>query len=74
MHPEPLIRLSWRNMRNFDNWGTGPFQIKRGERIAQMIIAPVSHILWEPVPSLPSSNRGHGGFGHTGIIQDKTPK
>ncbi len=56
------------------NWGQDPFHIKRGDRIAQMIIAPVSHILWEPVPSLPSSNRGHGGFGHTGIIQDKTPK
>ncbi len=56
------------------NWGQKPFHIKRGDRIAQMIIAPVSHVLWEPVHSLPQSNRGPGGFGHTGILQNKTPK
>ncbi|HOV32359.1 MAG TPA: dUTP diphosphatase [Candidatus Hydrogenedens sp.] len=56
------------------NWGQEPFHIKRGDRIAQMIIAPVSHILWETVTTLPPSNRGPGGFGHTGIIQTKIPE
>jgi len=48
------------------NWGQEPFHIKRGDRIAQMIVAPVSRVKWEPVSILPSSNRGLGGFGHTG--------
>ncbi len=38
----------------------------RGDRIAQMIIAPVSRVQWEPVSILPDSTRGPGGFGHTG--------
>ncbi len=48
------------------NWGQEPFQIKRGDRIAQMIVAPVSRVQWIPVTELPTSNRGPGGFGHTG--------
>lgn len=48
------------------NWGQEPFHIKRGDRIAQMIVAPVSRVQWEPVSLLPDSNRGPGGFGHTG--------
>ncbi len=49
------------------NWGQEPFHIKRGDRIAQMIVAPVSRVHWEPVSVLPDSTRGPGGFGHTGI-------
>jgi len=48
------------------NWGQEPFHIKRGDRIAQMIVAPVSRVQWELVPELPHSSRGPGGFGHTG--------
>ena len=40
--------------------------IKRGDRIAQMIINKIEQIVFEEVNELPSSERGAGGFGHTG--------
>lgn len=49
------------------NHGNEPFVIQRGDRIAQMIIAPVLRVSWDPVPDLESTARGEGGFGHTGI-------
>jgi dUTP pyrophosphatase len=48
------------------NHGREPFVIKRGERIAQMIIGRFERIEWEAVEKLPESQRGDGGFGHTG--------
>lgn len=48
------------------NLGDEPFEIQRGERIAQLIVAPVTQVVWEQVESLPESARGDGGFGHTG--------
>ena len=48
------------------NLGTEPFTIRRGDRIAQLIIAPVSRVEWQEVPSLDQTPRGDGGFGHTG--------
>lgn len=48
------------------NLGAEPFVIHRGDRIAQMIIAPVTRVEWEQVESLPTTERGEGGFGHTG--------
>jgi dUTP pyrophosphatase len=48
------------------NLGQEPFTIRRGERIAQMIIAPVTQARWEQVDTLPESVRGAGGFGSTG--------
>lgn len=48
------------------NLGQEPFTIRRGERIAQMVIAPVMRVEWEPASELPPSPRGEGGFGHTG--------
>ena len=48
------------------NLGQEPFVIKRGERIAQMVIAPVTQATWETVTTLPDSARGTGGFGSTG--------
>jgi dUTP pyrophosphatase len=48
------------------NLGDQPFQIRRGERIAQMVIAPVTQIELVPVASLPTTERGSGGFGSTG--------
>jgi dUTP diphosphatase len=48
------------------NLGQQPFVIKRGERIAQMVIAPVTQAKWECVNALPESDRGAGGFGSTG--------
>jgi dUTP pyrophosphatase len=48
------------------NLGTEPFALRRGERIAQMVIAPVSRARLEEVAALPESARGAGGFGSTG--------
>ncbi|MBF0188044.1 MAG: dUTP diphosphatase [Magnetococcales bacterium] len=48
------------------NHGDDRFQVTRGERIAQLIIAPISHVNWRSVTSLDETGRGEGGFGHTG--------
>lgn len=48
------------------NHGHEPFTIRRGDRIAQMIVAPVLRVQWQPAASLENTSRGHGGFGHTG--------
>ncbi len=49
------------------NHGQEPFTIQRGDRIAQMVIAPVLQVDWDPVDHLPETKRGEGGFGHTGL-------
>lgn len=43
-----------------------PFEIHRGDRIAQLVVQAVAHVAWTPVAELPDSERGGGGFGHTG--------
>ena len=48
------------------NHGGAPFTIRRGERIAQMVIAPVAQAELVAVSVLPSTMRGTGGFGSTG--------
>jgi dUTP pyrophosphatase len=48
------------------NLGQEPFVIKRGERIAQMVIAPVTQGEWDVVKTLSETARGSGGFGSTG--------
>ncbi|UGY18849.1 dUTP diphosphatase [Bradyrhizobium septentrionale] len=48
------------------NHGHEPFSIRRGERIAQMVIAPVTRAELVPVDVLSSTERGSGGFGSTG--------
>jgi dUTP pyrophosphatase len=48
------------------NHGQTDFTIERGERIGQMVLAPVTHLSWETVNSLPETMRGEGGFGSTG--------
>ncbi|MDQ3050295.1 MAG: dUTP diphosphatase [Bacteroidota bacterium] len=42
------------------------FLINSGERIAQMVIAPHSRVTWTPASELNDTDRGAGGFGHTG--------
>ena len=42
------------------------FEIKHGERIAQMVVAAHEHVLWEEAQSLSQTERGTGGYGHTG--------
>lgn len=48
------------------NHSENPFSIQRGDRIAQMIIAKVERAEIVETPELPASERGAGGFGHTG--------
>jgi dUTP pyrophosphatase len=48
------------------NHGAAPFTIRRGERIAQMVIAPVVQAQLVPVTDLSATDRGSGGFGSTG--------
>lgn len=52
---------------NLINHGRDPFTIQRGERIAQMVIAPVIQAVWEEVETLDETERGAGGFGSTGV-------
>lgn len=49
------------------NHSTEPFTIEDGERIAQMVIARYERIEWEEVENLSETDRGTGGFGHTGV-------
>ncbi len=48
------------------NLGDADFVIQRGDRIAQMVIAPVTRAQWLPVESLDDTVRGSGGFGSSG--------
>ena len=48
------------------NLGAEPFAIRRGERIAQMVVAPVTRGRFQEVDVLPETARGEGGFGSTG--------
>jgi dUTP pyrophosphatase len=49
------------------NHGAQPFIIRRGDRIAQMVVAPVTQIAWNIVERLDETERGSGGYGSTGI-------
>lgn len=49
------------------NLSREPFTVNPGERIAQMVIAPVTQAVWEPCAELDDTERGAGGFGHTGV-------
>jgi dUTP pyrophosphatase len=48
------------------NWGREPFMVRRGDRIAQMVIQKVCKVSWETVDTLPLTSRNAGGFGHSG--------
>ena len=48
------------------NAGTADFEIERGDRIAQLVVTPVVRPDWVEVEILDSTDRGEGGFGHTG--------
>lgn len=49
------------------NFGKQPFPVRRGDRIAQLVISPIVRATWVPTESLDETRRGPGGFGHTGI-------
>ncbi len=48
------------------NLGEKPFRVRRGERMAQMVITRVERAELSVMDELPSTDRGRGGFGHTG--------
>ena len=48
------------------NLGDLDFTVVRGDRIAQLVVAPMVQISWQPVDDLPNTDRGAGGFGSTG--------
>ena len=48
------------------NFGQEPYVVRRGDRIAQMVFAPVTRATLDVAPALTETPRGDGGFGHTG--------
>lgn len=48
------------------NHGAEPFVIQRGDRVAQLVLAPVVQAAWDEVAELDATERGAGGFGSTG--------
>jgi dUTP pyrophosphatase len=48
------------------NHGMGPFEVRRGDRIAQLLVQRVERVEFREVAELPPSDRGTGGFGSTG--------
>lgn len=48
------------------NHGVEPFAIQRGDRVAQLVLAPVVQAAWEEIEELDETARGAGGFGSTG--------
>jgi dUTP diphosphatase len=49
------------------NLGESPFSLRRGDRIAQLVISRVEAVEWEEAEALAESGRGGGGFGSTGL-------
>ena len=49
------------------NLGDEPFTIRRGDRIAQLVVAPVSRVVVRETTEVSSTDRGSGGFGSTGV-------
>ncbi|MDE7407271.1 MAG: dUTP diphosphatase [Muribaculaceae bacterium] len=49
------------------NLSSEPFTIENGERIAQLVVSRYARVEWEPAEELDSTERGEGGFGHSGL-------
>ncbi|HEY1007203.1 MAG TPA: dUTP diphosphatase [Sphingobacteriaceae bacterium] len=49
------------------NFSDTDFEIKNGDRIAQMVVSKHETVRWEPAEELTETDRGAGGYGHTGI-------
>ena len=49
------------------NWGEAPFVVRMGDRIAQMVLSKVYRANFQSVEALDATNRGEGGFGHSGV-------
>jgi dUTP pyrophosphatase len=48
------------------NHGDRAYEVSRGDRVAQLVVQRVPSVRWEPVGALSASERGTGGFGHSG--------
>lgn len=48
------------------NLSSEPFTVRDGERICQMVVTTHSRVEWQPIDTLDETERGEGGFGHTG--------
>jgi dUTP pyrophosphatase len=48
------------------NFSKEPFTVRRGDRIAQLVVARHERVSWQETPALDETARGSGGFGHTG--------
>jgi dUTP pyrophosphatase len=53
------------------NHGQEPFLVRRGDRVAQMVVHRVSRVVWMEIDEAPPSLRGDGGFGHTSVSTRK---
>ena len=51
------------------NLSSEPFEVRRGDRVAQLVLAPVTRASWMPVDELDETARGAGGFGSTGVAE-----
>ncbi len=49
------------------NLSNEPYTINPGERICQMVVSSYTHVQWEPATEIDRTERGDGGFGHTGV-------
>ena len=49
------------------NHGDAPVEIARGDRVAQLVVAPVAHAVFREADELGATDRGAGGFGSTGV-------
>lgn len=49
------------------NLGQEPVTVRRGDRIAQLVVQPVKDVQWRVVDELTDTERGSGGFGHSGV-------
>jgi len=56
------------------NFGQEDFTVRRGDRIAQLVIAPTVRAEWDEVATLDETERGAGGFGSTGSRQTRRPE
>lgn len=54
------------------NLGDSPFDVERGMRIAQLVVAPVTTVRWQETEELTQSARADGGFGSTGLGLPRT--
>ena len=54
------------------NWGQEPVTLSRGDRIAQLVVAPVVRVAWKETETLTETERSTGGFGSTGVGASQT--